>query len=158
MKTLPVLSGIKIASPCSMDWEQMSGDEQVRFCGACELHVYNLSGMTQAEAEALVMEREGKQRLCVRFYRRTDGTVLTRDCPVGLARVRRSLVRLWSRVAALFLATFTLFGCRSGGGEGCYAEMGEVEVMGKLMPPPPVKPAVTPKELGPTLHDLVDPG
>jgi hypothetical protein len=37
-----------------------------------------------AEAERLVVEKEG--RLCVRFHRRADGTVLTRDCPVGLRR------------------------------------------------------------------------
>jgi hypothetical protein len=34
--------------------------------------------MTRAEAEALVAEKEG--RLCVRFYRRPDGTMLTRNC------------------------------------------------------------------------------
>ena len=44
-------------------------------------NVYNLSDMTEEEALKLVEEREG--RLCVRFYQREDGTVLTSDCPVG---------------------------------------------------------------------------
>ena len=62
----------------------MEGDDRVRFCGECELNVYNLSSMTEDEALKLVEEREG--RLCVRFYQREDGTVLTSDCPVGANR------------------------------------------------------------------------
>lgn len=62
----------------------MEGDDRVRFCPECELNVYNLSAMTEEQALALVQEREG--RLCVRFYQREDGTVLTSDCPVGAHR------------------------------------------------------------------------
>lgn len=84
---LPVLDNIKVAAPCTADWEQMVGDDRVRHCDQCKLDVYNLSGMTRDEAEALITGRVG--RLCVRFYRRTDGTVLTNDCPVGVTRRRR---------------------------------------------------------------------
>ena len=59
----------------------MYGDDRRRFCSQCKLNVYNLSGMTRDEAEQLVMNSEG--RLCVRFFRRKDGTVLTQDCPAG---------------------------------------------------------------------------
>ncbi|MBK9765573.1 MAG: hypothetical protein IPP63_00360 [Chloracidobacterium sp.] len=67
------LNDIKIASPCSADWNGMYGDERKRFCGECKLNVYNLSGMTKNEAERLVTNAEG--RLCVRFYQRADGSV-----------------------------------------------------------------------------------
>jgi hypothetical protein len=72
---------LKIASPCPASWDDMEGDERVRFCDECELNVYSLSDMPEKEALKLVEEREG--RLCVRFYQREDGTVITRDCPVG---------------------------------------------------------------------------
>ncbi len=39
-------------------------------------------------------EREGE--LCVRFYRRADGTMLTADCPRGLAAVRLRMRRVWA--------------------------------------------------------------
>jgi hypothetical protein len=81
------LNNIKIASPCSADWEGMYGNERKRFCGDCKLNVYNISGMTRKEAESLLEQSEG--RLCVRYYRRADGTILTKDCPVGWARVKR---------------------------------------------------------------------
>jgi hypothetical protein len=84
------LDGLQIASPCSASWEAMSGNDQVRFCQHCEKNVYNLSGVSRREAEAVVRENEG--RLCVRFYRRRDGTVLTDNCPVGLRAVRRRVL------------------------------------------------------------------
>ncbi|MET0623801.1 MAG: hypothetical protein ABW250_12525, partial [Pyrinomonadaceae bacterium] len=86
------LDEVRIAAPCPADWGKMVGDERVRFCGSCNLHVYNLSGMTRRDAEALVTNAEG--RLCVRFYRRRDGTILTRNCPVGLSAVRRRAARV----------------------------------------------------------------
>ena len=79
---LPVswsLDVIDVASPCNVPWDQMHGTEAVRHCGQCKLHVYNISDMTRADAEAVIREHEG--RLCVRFYRRHDGTLITRDCP-----------------------------------------------------------------------------
>src|SRR5689334_15547988 len=81
------LDSVAVASPCAADWNQMRGDDRVRFCGQCQLHVYNLSDMSRREAETLINTHEG--RLCGRFFRRADGTVLTRDCPVGVRAVRR---------------------------------------------------------------------
>ena len=75
---------LTIATPCPASWDDMEGDDRVRFCPECELNVYNLSAMTEEQALALVQEREG--RLCVRLYQREDGTVLTSDCPVGAHR------------------------------------------------------------------------
>jgi hypothetical protein len=86
------LDYVKVASPCPADWEAMIGDERVRFCGQCQLNVYNLSGMSKREAEALVTNTEG--RLCVRYHQRADGTILTKDCPVGLCAIKRRVSRV----------------------------------------------------------------
>ena len=90
-RRLSLLDSIRIASPCSARWEDMKGDERIRFCASCEKHVYNLSAMPADEAEDLL--EQGGASLCVRLYRREDGTVLTEDCPVGARkkRVRRVL-------------------------------------------------------------------
>lgn len=92
------LKDVHVASPCPLRWEQMVGNERVRHCSQCNLNVYNLSALTAQEAEDLIASREG--RLCVRFYQRPDGTILTRDCPVGLG----ALVRRVSRVAGTALS------------------------------------------------------
>jgi hypothetical protein len=96
--SLSLLDTVEIASPCPARWEDMQGDERSRFCGECRLNVYNIAAMTRAEAEALILGKEG--RLCARIYRRPDGTVLTRDCPVGLRLVRQKAARAVARIAA----------------------------------------------------------
>jgi hypothetical protein len=84
------LGVIKVAKPCHSDWETMTGDERARFCSECKLNVYDLSAMSSDEARELIREKEG--HLCVRFYSRPDGRVITRDCPVGITAYRRRLV------------------------------------------------------------------
>jgi len=97
---LPVLDNIRVATPCSADWAKMAGDERVRACGDCQKNVYNLSDMTRDEAQALIIEKEGK--LCVRYFQRADGTILLKDCVIGARRKRRR--RLFAVGAAALLA------------------------------------------------------
>ncbi len=99
------LNNIKIASPCPADWNEMYGDNRKRFCGDCKLNVYNLSGMTRDEAEALVTNAEG--RLCVRYYQRADGTVITADCPVGWAKIKARTKIYATAVASMLVALFS---------------------------------------------------
>jgi hypothetical protein len=98
MKTNP-LDHIRIASPCPADWDQMRGDNRRRFCTECKLNVYNLSEMTRDEAENFLFAAEG--RVCVRLYRRRDGTVITEDCPVGWQAIKQRVSRLATAVFGL---------------------------------------------------------
>ena len=75
------LENIRIASPCHADWNEMTGDDQVRTCAACAKQVFNLSEMTRAEAEATIARRNGD--LCARYYQRKDGTIILADCTIG---------------------------------------------------------------------------
>ena len=84
---LPVLDNIRVAAPCTESWDSMPGDDRARHCNRCNQNVYNLSDMAREEAQALLVSKEG--RLCVRYFRRTDGTILSRNCPIGAARRRR---------------------------------------------------------------------
>jgi hypothetical protein len=99
-----VFNPIRVASPCPVSWGSMHGDDRVRFCRTCRLHVYNLSEMTWAEVQARLRAIEG--RTCVTFYQRPDGTMLTRDCP--LTRVER--VRRWAGRSIVAMACLLGFG------------------------------------------------
>ncbi len=102
------LNNIHVASPCPANWDEMYGDYRKRHCGACKMNVYNLSDMTRREAEDLLVNSEG--RLCVRFFRRADGSILTQNCPVGWAAVKRRVSRVataaFSMIAGLFGGLF----------------------------------------------------
>lgn len=93
---------ITIPAPCSADWDSMIGNDQVRFCEHCNLHVTDLSAMTRSAAMRLVARSQG--RLCVRFIQRPDGGVLTK-APEKLYRIGRRASRI---AAGAFTATLSL--------------------------------------------------
>lgn len=102
------LDNVRVAAPCPADWDSMYGNERVRFCGQCQLNVYNLSAMSKAQAEQLIGQAEG--RLCVRYYKRRDGSIITQNCPVGLRAIKRRLSRIATAVASSLLGFFAAIG------------------------------------------------
>lgn len=99
------LNSVRIASPCSSDWSAMYGGERKRFCAECNLNVYNLSDMTREEAEDLLIKSEG--RLCIRFFRRVDGTVMTKDCPIGWRAVKKRAFMVATALSSLVMGFFS---------------------------------------------------
>jgi hypothetical protein len=97
----PQLENIKVAAPCTAEWRHMYGNDRVRFCNQCKLYVYNLSAMPREQAEDLIRSAEGK--LCVRFYQRTDGTIITQNCPQGLQALKEKFNRTRAKIAAALL-------------------------------------------------------
>lgn len=83
------VDSLKIAKPCNASWARMSGDERARHCASCKKSVYNVAGMSREDVTNLICDNEGK--VCLRLSRRADGTVITKDCPVGLAGVRKRI-------------------------------------------------------------------
>lgn len=97
----PILDNLKVAAPCPADWENMVGTERERFCRLCALNVINISSMPRQEAEEfLAMRASG--RVCVKYYRRKDGTIITDNCPRGLRRIRDHWKRVIKAAGALF--------------------------------------------------------
>lgn len=94
---------ITIPAPCDADWDSMVGNDQMRFCEHCSLHVTDLSAMTRQEAMRLIARSRG--RLCVRFIQRPDGRILTRTVPEKLYPISRRVSRI---AAGAFTATLSL--------------------------------------------------
>lgn len=146
---LPLLEDIQIASPCSARWDEMSGDAKIRFCGQCEKSVYDLSAMTREEAETTLlggMGPNGSGEMCVRLYRRTDGKVLTQDCPVGVRRKRMRLaaVLLVGSGLATMAVAFLGFGTELEENETAPEPPPPVPYVMTVTPPPTVVPVIPP--------------
>lgn len=162
-RALPMLDDVRVASPCGESWSEMVGDDVARFCLKCEKNVYDLSAMTRAEAEALVSAREGE--LCVRFYRRADGTLLTKDCPVGVARkMRRRVAAITVLGAGLFSAGAYFYEATARCVQGA-AVPTATPVVGQMVATPTPTPSAVdtapPAEMGkPTMGSVrpADPG
>lgn len=104
-RTVDPLANLRVAAPCTEDWNRMRGDERVRDCGSCKMKVFNLSEMSADEARALIARAHKGERVCARFYRRTDGKVMTRDCRPGRTRLQRLRMKI----------AVTLFAAWAGG-------------------------------------------
>lgn len=143
-KSASPLNNVKIASPCSQDWEAMIGTERKRYCGECKLNVYNLSGMSKPEAENLIANAEG--RLCVRFFQRADGTILTQDCPVGWKAFKKRVSIAATAFASLIFSLISGLGLAAAFNQSKRgATMGEI-VSYQPTPKKNPTPKTTPEE------------
>ena len=140
------LEELQIAKPCRADWQNMTGDQRARFCGSCHKNVYDISQMTREQAQQLIAEKEGN--VCVRLHLRPDGTVITSDCPVGIAATPRPL--WWGAFALVALMSSGLAGCATHnetmGDIAPVAALGNQTV--ETQPVAPVKVETLTKELG----------
>jgi hypothetical protein len=106
MSALTILDSIVIATPCQASWDEMPGDDRIRFCATCSRSVYNIAAMTSDQATALFANREG--RLCTRLFRRADGTVVTADCPAVAVEVSPRPKPRYRRTYALSIVLIAL--------------------------------------------------
>lgn len=114
MSVRNLLEKIQVKSPCSADWDSMIGNDQVRFCEHCNQSVHNLSQMTRKRAMRLVANSSG--RLCVRYYRHPDGSIVSKSVSRRFARIGRRA----SRVAAgAFTATLSLSSAVAQSSQSC---------------------------------------
>lgn len=103
MSAKDLLDTIRVESPCEASWDSMIGNDQVRFCEHCNFTVNDLSQLTRKRALRLV--RASKGRLCVRYHRRPDGSLVTRSAPQKLYGIGRRVSRI---AAGAFSATLSL--------------------------------------------------
>src|SRR4051812_16250421 len=66
----------KIKNPCPKNWDEMVGDSRKRFCSECQLHVHNLSTLTESETQKLI---QNPGRLCVAYFQDSKGGVLKKS-------------------------------------------------------------------------------
>lgn len=97
------LDRLTLTKPCDADWDSMAGNDQVRFCKHCDLHVTNLSSISRTEARRVVESARG--RICVRYMIGPSGGVHTQKMPEQLYRIGRRASRI---AAGAFTATLSL--------------------------------------------------
>jgi hypothetical protein len=101
------------ASPCAWQWEETDAKEKYRYCAKCQTPVYNLAGMEKTEAEALIFNRENRDKFTL--YSRPDGKFMTTDCPLQEKRKKELIMFIIGAIALVIGAVTFLI----------------------LMPPPP---------------------
>ncbi len=96
-----ILDGICIAMPCSVDWNAMKGNDEVRLCGGCNKNVYNISAMSKKHAEEIL---SSPALPCLQISRRADGTLVTDECPKIFRPIRSSWTKIVGSILSLLAA------------------------------------------------------
>jgi hypothetical protein len=84
-----VLDHCSIAAPCDGACGQADGNARVGLCQRCGMFLYDIAGLSANAAQALTANTEGPSN--GRLFKRRDGKVMTRNCPVGLEALRARL-------------------------------------------------------------------
>lgn len=61
---------IEVKSPCDENWDEMQGNDKVRFCSHCAKSVNNISLLTRKKAERIVRDSGGN--ICVRYVKNPE--------------------------------------------------------------------------------------
>lgn len=107
-----------VAAPCPVKWEDMKGDEKRRVCAQCDCYVLKATQMTDEEVAEAITRAASGQRVCMQFYKRADGTILTKNCSVGVAAMRERAGRFvrWVASAVAVLLSSALGAARADDG------------------------------------------
>ncbi|MDR3615456.1 MAG: hypothetical protein P4L53_17995 [Candidatus Obscuribacterales bacterium] len=128
------LNDIQIASPCPVSWGDMAptSEDAKRFCGNCRKHVYSIDRLSANEARELILGAcANNSSVCVRLFKRADGTIITDDCPVGLRRIRNTWRQLKTAVASAVLFIVAL----PAVADDSNSKVGESPLFVKVVPP-----------------------
>ncbi len=118
---LPV---IQIESPCSMDWNDLSGSEQSRFCASCQKSVLNFETMSEAQIRDSLTSGSD---MCARVVRDKQGNIVTADSYRKPERRRKLLSKLATLAASVLAVSIT----------GCVRENAELKHSPSPAPEPP---------------------
>ena len=106
MQKKKFIDSIRVENPCTESWEEMTGNDRVRFCSHCAKDVNNLSAMSRKDALRLVRRSGGS--LCIRYVQHpiTKAPVFAEQL-THITRRRVPLMAATVMSASLSLTNFT---------------------------------------------------
>jgi ankyrin repeat protein len=100
------IDDVRVKDPCTQAWDEMVGNDKVRFCTHCAKDVNNLSAMTRKEAVRLVRKSGGS--LCIRYVQQPETKApMFAGQLTQITRRRVPLMAAGVMSASLSLATLT---------------------------------------------------
>lgn len=96
---MPKSLRLNIPEPCHENWQQMTPQEQGRFCGSCQKTVVDFSMMSDQEVLNYFLKADHK--VCGRFVE----DQLNKELPITEKKKRFSWAYVWNVLLATFLLT-----------------------------------------------------
>ena len=93
------LENFEVPQPCSMNWDEMTGNEEIRHCDRCQHQIYNLSEMPKRRA--LKVLNQPNEKVCVTYLQDEQNQVITQNY-FGI--FKRNFVKFVSAVLAIIFS------------------------------------------------------
>jgi hypothetical protein len=97
------IAKIEITDPCTVAWDSLTGNENMRYCNKCNANVYNFERMTNKQIEKLVLKNNGK--LCASIRLQSDGDI--KSLGNGTIKNNTSLLKMAGAILATIVGLFT---------------------------------------------------
>lgn len=93
------LDNFEVENPCSMNWDEMNGSEEIRHCDKCQHQIYNLSEMPKRRA--LKVLNQPNERVCVIYSEDENNQVITQTY---LGIFKRNFIKVLSAILAIIFS------------------------------------------------------
>ncbi len=93
------LENFEVPKPCSMNWDEMTGNEEIRHCEKCQHPIYNISEMPKRRA--LKVLNQPDEKVCVSYLQDEQSQVITQTY-FGI--FKRNFVKGLSAVLAIIFS------------------------------------------------------
>lgn len=93
------LNNFEVPKPCSMNWDEMNGSEEIRHCDRCQHQIYNLSEMPKRRA--LKVLNQTNEKVCITYLQDENNKVITQTY-FGI--FKRNFVKVFSVILAVIFS------------------------------------------------------
>lgn len=140
------LENFEVPKPCSMNWDEMTGNEEIRHCGKCQHQIYNISEMPKRRA--LKVLNQPNERVCISYLQDEQNQVITQTY-FGI--FKRNLVKFVSAILAIVFSLTSIQAMQTKNGKPKKKKIAkhrkykktskppQMQVIGKRAPKPPVR-------------------
>ena len=104
METKYLLENVSVETPCSADWNEMMGNEEVRHCHQCQRNIHNISEMPKRRALKVLNQKD--EIVCISYFKDEKNKIITQTY-FGI--FRRNLVKTISTVLALIFSFTSIY-------------------------------------------------
>ena len=93
------LDNFEVPKPCSMSWDEMNGNDEIRNCEKCQHPIYNISEMPKRRA--LKVLNQPDDRVCISYLQDEQNQVITQTY---FGVFKRNFVKSLSAILAIIFS------------------------------------------------------
>lgn len=125
------LENFEVPQPCAMNWDEMTGNEEVRHCGKCQHQIYNISEMPKRRA--LKVLNQPNERVCISYLQDEQNQVITQTY---LGIFKRNLVKFVSATLAIIFSLTSIQAMQTKDGKPKKKKIAKYRKYKKITPLP----------------------